>query len=152
MTTKRILLTAAMLVVATMTASAQPAGSGFQKVRFAEGVRAINPMGGAMDYSAFVPGLYIRPMVKTASIKGDSTVTVWALFVGPKSNTAEAKLPGAAMLNLVAGSVDLVTPAATTRLLPGSTAEVPEGTSLHFVNIDETHPAHLRAILTAVNH
>lgn len=114
---------------------------------FGEGVRARDRLAQTPQYAALAPGLYARPIVQTASARGDYTVEVWSLLVSPRSTTGEARLPGAAVVTVRAGRVELITGDQKTRLEPGATASVPEGASLRFVNGDAKRPAHLRAVV-----
>ena len=74
----------------------------------------------------------------------------WSLLVSPRANTADATLPGAAVVTLYAGRVQLITGEKRTRLQPGATAAVPKGASLRFVN-DDKRPAQLRAVVLSGN-
>ena len=83
------------------------------------------------------------------SVKGDYAIQVWSLTIGPKTNTGEAKLPGAAMLSVTTGTVEYIAGDLRGKLAPGGTAAIPEGASLRFVNSDEQKPAVLRAVITS---
>lgn len=148
----RLLLAAASLISAmSMTAaSAQTAErrpEAGKAIVFGDGIRARDRMATTPQYAALAPGLYARPIVQTASARGDYTVEVWSLIVSPHATTGEAKLPGAAVVTLRAGRVELISGDQKTRLEPGWTASVPEGASLRFVNGDASRPAHLRAVV-----
>jgi quercetin dioxygenase-like cupin family protein len=136
------------LVVAQPVNQRPPAG---KPVTFGEGVRARDPLSPTPQYTLLAPGLYTRQIVQAASARGDYTVQVWSLLVSPRANTAEAKLPGAAVVTLYAGRVELITGEQKTRLEPGASATVPEGASLRFVNTDEKRPAQLRAVVLSGN-
>jgi hypothetical protein len=120
-------------------------------ISFGDGVRAADRLSPTPQYSLLANGLYARQIVLAASARGDYTVQVWSLLVSPHTNTAEAKLPGAVVLTLYAGNVELVTGDQKTRLEPGATAVVPEGTALRFVNGDDKRPAQLRAVVLSGN-
>ncbi len=112
-----------------------------------EGVRARDRLAPTPQYAALAPGLYARQIVQTASARGDYTVEIWSLLVSPRGSTGEVRLPGAAVVILYAGRVELITGDKKTRLEPGATASVPEGASLRFVNSDDSRPAQLRAVV-----
>jgi len=149
--TTRLLLAGAILVSA-MSMTAASAQTAERKpevgkpVVFGDGVRARDPLAPTPQYAALAPGLYGRQIVQAASDRGDYTVQVWSLIVSPRASTGEAKLPGAAVVILYAGRVELITGEQKTRLEPGATAAVPEGASLRFVNSDASRPAQLRAV------
>jgi hypothetical protein len=115
------------------------------------GVRADNPRQPTPRYVEFASGLYTQRVLQAASPKGDYTVQVWSLVVSPGVTTAEAKLPGAAVLNVRAGSVVLLINDRTLHLESGATAAVPEGESLRFTNEDSSRPARLRAVVLSGN-
>jgi hypothetical protein len=112
-----------------------------------DGIRQQDRLTPTPQYAALAPGLYGRQIVQTASDRGDYTVQILSLLVSPRMSTGEAKLPGAAVITLRAGRVELITGDQRTRLDPGVTASVPEGASLRFVNSDESRPAQLRAVV-----
>lgn len=133
------------------TASAQKPerqpGADLRPMIFGDGIRAREPLAQSPQYAVLVPGLYTRQILQAPSAKGDYTVAIWALLVAPKASTADAKLPGATVLSLTAGSVELVMGERKIRLEAGATAAVPEGAALRFINSDESRPAHLRAVV-----
>jgi len=122
----------------------QPAG---KPITFGDGVRARDRLTATPQYELLVPGLYGRQIVQAASARGDYTVQVWSLLVSPGASTSDAKLPGAVVVILYAGRIELITGKQTTRLQPGATAAVPEGASFRVVNDDGERPAQLRAIV-----
>jgi hypothetical protein len=134
-----------MALVAAQPADQSPAAG--KPITFGDGVRARDRLSPTPQYAQLVPGLYTRQIVQAASVRGDYTVQVWSLLVGPRANTAEAKLPGAAVVTLHAGRVELITGEQKTLLEPGATATVPEGASVRFVNSDQKRPANLRAVV-----
>jgi hypothetical protein len=120
-------------------------------ITFGDGVRARDPLSPTPKYELLAPGLYVRQIVQAASARGDYNVQVWSLLVSPRADTGEAKLTGAAVVTLNAGSVELITGGQRTRLEPGATATVPDGASLRFVNSDGKRPAQLRAVVLSGN-
>jgi hypothetical protein len=147
-------LVRALLITATCTwvaaaspQAAEPRPGEGRPIILGNSVRASDRSTPTPNYTALANGLYARQVVQTASSKGDYTVQVWALLVGPRVTTGDAKLPGAAVLSVNTGRVDLLVGDRKTRLEPGDTASVPEGASLRLVNADETRPAHLRAVV-----
>jgi hypothetical protein len=114
---------------------------------FGESIRSRDRLAPTPQYSALAPELFARKIVETASPHGDYGVEVWSLLVGPHASTGEAKLSGAAVLLLQTGHVELIIGDRKRRLEPGSTATVPEGATLRFVNADDSRPAHLRAVV-----
>lgn len=145
---RALLITAACTwVAAASPQAAEPRPGEGKPIILGNSVRASDHSTPTPKYAALATGLYARQIVQTASGKGDYTVQIWALLVGPHVTTGDAKLPGAAVLSINAGHVELVVGDRKTRLEPGDTATVPEGASLRLVNADETHPAHLRAVV-----
>jgi hypothetical protein len=114
---------------------------------FGVGIRARDRRVSTPPYAALIPGVYAREILQTASAHGDYMVRVWAMLVSPHVTTGETKLPGAAVLAVNAGRVELIMGDQKIQLEPGATAAVPEGASLRFVNSDENRPAQLRAVL-----
>ncbi len=114
---------------------------------FDTGIRARNRLAPTPQFTALVPGLYARRILQTASVRGDYTVQIWALLVSPHVDTGEARLPGAVVLSVRTGSVELISGETKTTLKAGATAAVPENASVRFVNSDTTRPAQLRAIV-----
>ena len=155
--TTRVLSGAAILVLAMSITTAfaqkiegkieQKSDGDGKPVIFGKGVRARDPVAPTPQYAALASGLYARQIVQAASTRGDYAMQVWSLLVSPKATTGETKLPGAAVLSLRSGSVEVITAGGKTRLEPGGTAAVPEGSSLHFVNSDDSRPAQLRAVV-----
>jgi hypothetical protein len=110
-------------------------------------VRADNPHAPTPQFAPLAPGVYAREILNTKSSKGDYVVQIWSLLVSPKSSTNEVRLPGAAMLSLNAGRIEIITGNSRSTLGPGGTVAVKEGASLRFVNSDASRPAQLRAII-----
>jgi hypothetical protein len=137
-------------LVAISPVAGQPVGqkpAAGKPISFGEGVRARDRLSPTPQYALLVPGLYARQIVQAVSARGDYTVEIWSLLVSPRVNTAETKLPGAAVVTLYSGRVELITGEQRTRLEPGATTAVPEGASLRFVNGDDKRPAQLRAVV-----
>jgi len=118
-------------------------------VTFAKGVRSTNPRGATPQFAAIASGVYARTIVDTRSAKGDYSIRIWSLSVSPKATTGDVTLPGAAMLSLMAGTVEYIAGDQRGKLKPGDTAAIPEGATLHFINGDETRAAVLRAIIVS---
>jgi len=133
---------------ATRTNPQQPAPKA-GPVTFGTGVRAVDPRATTPQFAAIATGLFARPIVDARSAKGDYAIQVWSLSIGPKTNTGETKLPGAAMLSLTTGTVEYIAGDTRGKLAPGDTTAIPEGASLRFVNSDEQKPAILRAVITS---
>lgn len=133
---------------ATKTTPAQTAQTP-APVTFDRGVRAVDPRAPTPQFSSIATGLLARPIVDTQSAKGDYAIRVWSLSVAPKTNTAAATLPGAAMLSLTAGNVEYIASDVRGKLAPGQTAAIPEGAALRFINSDEQKPAVLRAVIVS---
>jgi hypothetical protein len=110
-------------------------------------VRAADRTTATPNFSRMATGLYGKQMVQTASANGDYTIQVWALLVSPHATTGDAQLPGAAVLIVQAGTVELIQGGNKTRLNAGAVATVAEESPLRLVNTDETRPAHLRAVV-----
>ena len=145
---RALLMTAVCTWVAAALPQAVAPGPGEGKpIILGNSVRSSDRSTPTPNYAALANGLYARQIVQTASSKGDFTIQVWALLVGPRLTTGNARLPGAAVLSLNSGRVELVIGDRRRRLEPGDTASVPEGASLRFVNADEARPAHLRAVV-----
>jgi quercetin dioxygenase-like cupin family protein len=134
-----------MTVAPVQTAEKEPAAG--KPVIFDDGIRARDRLAPTPQYAALASGLYARQVVQTASERGDYTVEIWSLTVSPHASTGEARLPGAAVVILYAGRVELIIGDQKTRLQPGASASVPEGASVRFVNGDDNRPAQLRAIV-----
>ena len=145
----RALLMTAMCIWVSAAApqAVEPGADKGKPIILGNSVRASDRTAPTPKYSRLANGLYGRQTVQTTSAKGDYTVQIWALLVSPRVTTGEAKLPGAAVLSVDAGRVDLIVGERKTRLEPGATASVPEGAALRLVNVDETRPAHLRAVV-----
>jgi hypothetical protein len=141
-----ILICALSSPCALAQAAAQKPPEG-KPIVFGDGVRQRDRLTPTPQYAPLATGLYARQIVQAASDRGDYTVQVWSLLVSPRTTTGEAKLPGATVITLRAGRVELISGDQKTRLEPGTTASVPEGASLRFVNGDDARPAHLRAIV-----
>jgi hypothetical protein len=116
-------------------------------ITFGEGIRTPDRLQPTPQYAALAPGLYARTVVRAASTHGDYTVEVWSLLVAPHASTGEARLPGAAVLSLRAGRVEVTAGELKVRLDAGATASIPEGVALRFLNLDDNRPAHLRAVV-----
>jgi hypothetical protein len=149
----RALLSGAILIsaISTTAASAQtiqpkPDQDG-KPIVFSDGARARDRLAPTPQFAPLAPGLYARQIVQATSARGDYTTQVWTLLIAPHTNTGEATLPGAAVLMLTTGSVELITGDKKLRLEPGTTAAVPEGASMRFVNTDDSRPAQLRAVV-----
>jgi hypothetical protein len=142
-------LLAAPAPVAAQAANQQPPAG--KPITFGDGVRATDRLSPTPQYAPLATGLYGRQIVQANSARGDYSVQIWSLLVSPRANTADAKLPGAAVVTVIAGRVDLITGGQTTRLEPGATGAVAEGASMRFVNADEKRAAQLRAIVIAGN-
>jgi quercetin dioxygenase-like cupin family protein len=110
-------------------------------------VRAADRSTATPNFSRMADGLYGKQIVQTASAKDDYTIQVWALLVSPHATTGDARLPGAAVLIVEAGTVELIQGGNKTRLNAGAVAAVAEDSPLRLVNTDETRPAHLRAVV-----
>jgi hypothetical protein len=110
-------------------------------------VRAADRATATPNFSRMADGLYGKQIVQTASAKDDYTIQVWALLVSPHATTGDAQLPGAAVLIVQTGTVELIQGGNKTRLSPGAVATVAEDSPLRLVNTDETRPAHLRAVV-----
>jgi quercetin dioxygenase-like cupin family protein len=134
-------------LVAQPVAQQPPAG---KPVTF-DGIRAQDRLAPTPQYRQLATGVYGRQIVEAASRGGDYTVQVWSLLVSPKTTTADATLPGAAVVTVIAGRVDLIAGGKTTRLDPGAAASVAEGAAMRFVNADEKRPAQLRAVVLSGN-
>jgi len=141
----------AMLVTAALAQAPERKPDVGKPLTFGDSVRARDRLATTPQYVALATGLYARQIVQTSSDRGDYTVQVWSLIVSPRASTGETTLPGAAVVILYAGSVELVAGDRRTRLEPGATTAVPEGTSLRFVNGDKSRPAQLRAIVLTGN-
>lgn len=103
------------------------------------------------DFSPLASGLYGRQIVTTAAAGGDYTVQIWSLLVSPKTTTGAASFPGAPVLIVQTGSVELLAGDRRTRLEPGAVTALPEGEPLRFINPDQSRPAHLRAVVLVGN-
>src|SRR5262245_45592774 len=140
---------AVMAPVAGQLGDQKPAAG--KPISFSDGVRARDRFSPTPQYALLTPGLYARQIVQAASARGDYSVQVWSLLVSPRASTAEAKLPGAAVVTLYAGRVELITGEQKTHLEPGASTTVPEGAALRFVNGDDKRPAQLRAVVLPGN-
>lgn len=114
-------------------------------------VRASDRSTPTPNFAPLASGLYGKQIVQTASTRGDYTVQIWALLVSPNTTTGEAKLPGAPVLTVQSGSVELLVGDSKTRLDPGAVATLPEGAPLRLINLDQSRPAHLRAVVLVGN-
>ena len=113
----------------------------------ASAIRAADRTTATPNFSRMAAGLYGKQILQTASANGDYTIQVWALLVSPHATTGDAELPGAAVVIVQAGTVELIQGGNKTRLNAGAIAAVAEDSPLRLVNIDETRPAHLRAVV-----
>jgi hypothetical protein len=114
---------------------------------FDSSVRARERLAPTPQYALLKPGLFSRQIVQAAAARGDYTVQIWSLIVAPKTSTEETKLPGAAVLSVRAGQVEIITGDRRVRLAPGATTSVPEGASVRFTNSDKDKPSYLRAVV-----
>jgi hypothetical protein len=115
--------------------------------RFDKAVRAREARVATPAFKPLVPGLLARHIVEASSIDGDYSTDIWSLLVGPATETSEARLPGAAVLSVNAGKVDVLIGSEKRSLAPGTSTEVTEGASFKLVNTDKDRPALLRAII-----
>jgi hypothetical protein len=130
------------------------AGQGVQQkpvprkpISFAGGIRARDRLSPTPQYALLTAGLYARQIVQASSVHDDYKVQIWSLLVSPHANTADVKLPGAAVVTVYVGRVEVVTGDRKTSLDPGATTTIPEGSAVRFVNADDKHPAQLRAVV-----
>ena len=115
--------------------------------RALETTRALVPRVATPAFKPLVPGLLARRIVEANSVEGDYTSDIWSLLVGPATETSEARLPGAAVLSLSAGKVDVLVGSERRSLAPGTSTQVAEGASFKLVNKDKDRTALLRAIV-----
>ena len=87
----------------------------------------------APAFRQFVPGLLVRERFVTEAGPG-RRVALWDLLIGPGMRGAPATLPGGAVLEVRAGTGDIVIGDKKRSLRPGASLAVPEGVSLRFVN------------------
>jgi hypothetical protein len=120
-------------------------------ISFGNGVRARDRLSPTPQYAPLTPGLYARQIVQADSAHDDYKVQVWSLLVSPHANTAEVKLPGAAVVTLYAGRVEVIAGDRKTSLDPSSTTTLAEGSGVRFVNADDKRPAVLRAVVLVGN-
>jgi hypothetical protein len=116
-------------------------------MRFDKAVRALEARVATPAFKPLVPGLLARHIVEASSIEGDYSSDIWSLLVGPATETSEARLPGAAVLSVNAGKVDVIVGSEKRSLAPGTSTQVAEGASFKLVNTDKDRPALLRAIV-----
>jgi hypothetical protein len=116
-------------------------------MRFDKAVRALQPRVATPAFAPLAPGLLARRIVEASSTDGDYSSDIWSLLVGPATETSEARLPGAAVLSLNAGKVDVVVGSEKRSLAAGMSTQVAEGASFKLVNTDKDRPALLRAIV-----
>jgi hypothetical protein len=150
-------VTRRLTVLATLAALAYVAASLSQPVErtpapthpivLTSGVRAADRTTATPNFSRMAAGLYGKQIVQSSSAKGDYTIQVWALLVSPHATTGDAQLPGAAVLIVQTGTVELIQGGNKTRLSAGAVAAVAEDSPLRLVNTDQTRPAHLRAVV-----
>ena len=141
-----VLVALSMTTTTAQTLDHNGAGGG-KPVSFGDAVRSADLLAPTPQYAALTTGLYARQIVAAAAPHDDYSVQVWSLLVAPKTTTGKAKLPGAAVLGLRSGSVEILTGGSKTRLKPGGTAAVAEGASLRIVNSQDSQAAQLRAIV-----
>jgi len=152
MGTYRPLLIGAVLAVvaAAMSpsalAQAQQAPGAARPLIFRDNGQQTDRLAPTPAYAQLAAGLYGRQIVQTPSRDGDYTVQVWSLLVSPKTTTGEAKLPGAAVLMLLTGRVEITTGGQRGELVPGATAAVPENGVLRIANAGE-QPVQMRAVI-----
>jgi hypothetical protein len=84
-------------------------------------------------YRQLVSGLLARSRF-TVDAPGGRRVELWDLLVGPGLKSAEATLPGAAVLEVRGGSGQIVVGGKPQDLRAGATLSVPERTSFQVVN------------------
>jgi hypothetical protein len=147
------------ILLTTLTAAAYAASSLSQTVErmpitahpieLTSAVRAADRTTPTPNFSRMAAGLYGKQIVQTASSQGDYTIQVLALLVSPHADTGDVKLPGASVLTVQSGIVELIQGGNKTRLNPGAVATVAEDLPLRLVNTDENRPAHLRAVVLA---
>ena len=116
-------------------------------MRFDKALRAVQPRAATPAFKPLATGLLARQIVEASSIEGDYSADIWSLLVGPATETSEARLPGAAVLSLNAGKVDVLVGSEKRSLAPGTSTQVAEGTSFKLINMDKDRPALLRAIV-----
>jgi hypothetical protein len=110
-------------------------------------VRAMNPRAPTPQFAPLVPGVYAREVLSATSLNGDYIVKILSLLISPKTSSNETGLPGATVLSLNAGRVEVIAGNSRSTLGPGGTLAVKEGAVLRFVNSDGIRPAQLRAIV-----
>lgn len=120
-------------------------------ISFASGIRARDRLAPTPQYALLTAGLYARQIVQAPSAHDDYKVQVWSLLVSPHANTTDVKLPGAAIVTVYVGHVEVFTGNRKTSLDPGATTTIPEGSAVRFVNADDKHPAQLRAVVLVGN-
>lgn len=145
------------ILLATLTAAAYVASPLSQTVdlkpvrahpiELTSSVRAADRTTPTPNFSRMAASLYGKQIVQTASSKGDYTIQVLALLVSPHAATGDVKLPGASVLMVQSGIVELIQGDNKMRLNPGAVATVAEDLPLRLVNTDESRPAHLRAVV-----
>lgn len=149
---KALLIGAAVVLGALPVLSAQAqavqAGSEGRPITFRDNGQQVDRLSATPPYVALATGLYGRQIVQAPSQDKDYTVQVWSLLVSPKTTTGEVKLPGAAVVMLIAGRVEFATGSQRGELVAGATTAIPEGSSLRIVNAD-VRPAQMRAVVVA---
>jgi hypothetical protein len=116
-------------------------------VRFDKALRAVAPRVATPAFKPLATGLQARQIVEARSAEGDYNADIWSLLVGPATETSEARLPGAAVLSVNAGKVDVLVGSEKRSLGPGTSTQVAEGASFKLINTDKDRPALLRAIV-----
>lgn len=97
-------------------------------------------------FTQLVPGMLARVRHQPTS-SGVYVVQVWDLLVGPGIQSDAATLPGAAVLEVRAGSGTLTFAAEEVALRPGTMVSVPEGASVRVRNGDDVQGLSFRAYL-----
>ena len=120
-------------------------------ISFANGIRSRDRLSPTPQYAPLTAGLYARQIVQASSLHDDYKVQVWSLLVSPHANTTDVRLPGAALVTVYVGRVEVVTGDRKASLDPGATTTIPEGSAVRFVNADDKHSAQLRAVVLVGN-
>ena len=141
-----VIAVVALLASPPALAQAQQATSPGRPITFRDNGQQADRLAPTPPYAQLAAGLYGRQIVQAPSSDGDYTVQVWSLLVSPKTTTGEARLPGAAVLMLLTGRVEIATESQRAELVPGATASVPEHGALRIANAGE-RPVHLRAVI-----
>jgi hypothetical protein len=146
-----LLIRAAITVVAVTIclpalAQAEQAPGPGRSITFRADGHQVDRLAPTPPYAQLAVGLYGRQILQTPSPDSDYTVQVWSLLVSPKTTTGEARLPGAAVLILLTGRVEIATGVQRVALVPGATAAVAENGVLRIANVGE-QPVQMRAVI-----